>query len=84
MKKDEEIRIRIKKEYLDRLKQLGISVQDVFSRGLEETFRSTLRKYATSKEFLDEIDDDDDYDVLVYPEEKLSSILISDNDLDNT
>ena len=85
MSKYEEIKIRIKKEYLERLRKLDISAQEVFSKGLEETLRSSLKKYMTSSEFLEEIiEDDEEIDIILYPENKFGKFTVSDDDVDNT
>lgn len=85
MVQDEEIRIRVKKEYLDRLRELGVSAQEVFSKGLEQTLRLRLQKYLSPDEFLDDfIEDDDEFDALAFPGDSFGKLMISDDDMENT
>ena len=85
MTNDEVIKIKVKKEYLERLKKMGISAQEVFSKGLEETLKLSLRKYIADNGLIDDlIEDDDEFDAFFHPEDKFGKFIISDEDIDNT
>jgi len=61
MTKDEEIIIKVEKEKMKKLKELGISAQDVFSKGLYELLREKYGGYLTSDDDFDEFMEDDDF-----------------------
>jgi hypothetical protein len=83
MSNDEEIVIKIGKEKLARLKDLGVSVQDVFSKGFYELLKERYCKYVTSdddiddliesEEFIDFIEKNDDVPNIIIPERILGN-----------
>ncbi|ENO12420.1 hypothetical protein MBGDC06_00078 [Thermoplasmatales archaeon SCGC AB-539-C06] len=83
MKKDEEIIIRVEKGKMKKLKELGISAQDVFSKGLYELLREKYGEYLTSDEDFDEFMEDDDFTDFIGPKNKFEEIIVPDSDMDN-
>ncbi|MCK5258732.1 MAG: hypothetical protein KAJ69_04365 [Thermoplasmatales archaeon] len=83
MTKDEEIIIRVEKEKMKKLKELGISAQDVFSKGLYELLREKYGGYLTSDDDFDEFIEDDDFTDFMGPKNKFEEIIVSDSDIDN-
>lgn len=57
MSNQKKVVIQISKEKLDLMKQLGLSAQDVFSKGLQEVLRQKYREFSL-------LDDDEDEDEL--------------------
>ena len=84
MEKDEEIVIRVEKEKIKKLKALGISAQEVFSKGLYELLREKYEKYITNDDDFDEFIVDDEFKDFIEPKNKMEGIIISDEDIDNT
>ena len=83
MTKDEEIIIRVGKEKIERLKELGISAQEVFSKGLHELFREKYEEYITSDDDFDEFIGDDEFKDFIEPKNKFGGVIISDDDINN-
>ena len=83
MKKDEEIIIRVEKGKMKKLKELGISAQDVFSKGLYELLREKYGEYLTSDDDFDEFMEDDDPTYFMGPKNKFEEIIVPDSDMDN-
>ena len=83
MTKDEEIIIRVEKGKMKKLKELGISAQDVFSKGLYELLREKYGGYLTSDDDFDEFMEDDDFTDFMGPKNKFEEIIVSDSDIDN-
>jgi len=83
MTKDEEIIIRVEKGKMKKLKELGISAQEVFFKGLYELLREKYGGYLTSDDDFDEFMMDDDFTDSIGPKNKLEEIIIPDNDLEN-
>ena len=83
MTKDEEIIIRVEKGKMKKLKELGISAQDVFSKGLYELLREKYGGYLTSDDDFDEFIEDDDFTDFMGPKNKFEEIIVSDSDIDN-
>lgn len=83
MTKDKEIIIRVEKEMIKKLKDLGISVQEVFSKGLYELLREKYEEYITSYEDFDEFIADEDFIDIIESKNKFKAGIIPDNDIDN-
>jgi hypothetical protein len=83
MTKDEEIIIKVEKEKMKKLKELGISAQDVFSKGLHELLREKYGGYLTSDDDFDEFMEDDDFTDFMGPKNKFEEIIVPDSDMDN-
>ena len=83
MTKDEEIIIKVEKEKMKKLKELGISAQDVFSKGLYELLREKYGGYLTSDDDFDEFMEDDDFTDFMGPKNKFEEIIVPDSDMDN-
>ena len=83
MTKDEEIIIIVEKEKMKKLKELGISAQDVFSKGLYELLREKYGGYLTSDDDFDEFMEDDDFTDFMGPKNKFEEIIVPDSDMDN-
>lgn len=83
MSNDEEIVIKIGKEKLARLKELGITVQDVFSKGLYELLKERYGKYVTSDEDIDDLIEDEDFIDFIEKNDNVSNILVPERNLGN-
>jgi hypothetical protein len=83
MKKDEEIIIRVEKGKMKKLKELGISAQDVFSKGLYELLREKYGEYLISDDDFDDFMEDDDFTDFMGPKNKFEEIIVPDSDMDN-
>jgi len=83
MTKDEEIIIKVEKEKMKKLKELGISAQDVFSKGLYELLREKYDGYLTSDDDFDEFMEDDDFTDFMGAKNKFEKIIVPDNNMDN-
>ncbi len=83
MTKDEEIIIRVEKGKMKKLKELGISAQEVFSKGLYELLREKYGGYLTSDDDFDEFMEDDDFTDFMGPKNKFEEIIVPDSDMDN-
>ena len=83
MTKDEEIIIKVEKEKMKKLKELGISPQDVFSKGLYELLREKYDGYLTSDDDFDEYMEDDDFTDFMGSKNKFEKIIIPDSNMDN-
>ena len=83
MTKDEEIIIKVEKDKMKRLKELGISAQDVFSKGLYELLREKYGGYLTPDDDFDEFMDDDDFTDFMGAKNKFEEIIVPDSDMDN-
>ena len=83
MTKDEEIIIRVEKGKMKKLKELGISAQDVFSKGLYELLREKHGGYLTSDDDFDEFMEDDDFTDFMGQKNKFEEIIVPDSDMDN-
>ena len=83
MNKDEEIIIKVEKGKMKKLKELGFSAQDVFSKGLYELLREKYGEYLTSDDDFDEFTEDDDFTEFMRPKNKFVEIIVPDCDIDN-
>jgi len=83
MTKDEEITIRVGKKKIKKLKELGISAQEVFSKGLYELLREKFEEYVTSDDDFDEFIGDDEFKDFIDTKNKFGGVIISDEDIDN-
>ena len=83
MTKDEEIIIKVEKEKMKKLKELGISAQDVFSKGLYELLREKYGGYLTSDDDFDELMEDDDFTDFMGAKNKFERIIVPDSNMDN-
>lgn len=83
MTKDEEITIRVGKGKIEKLKELGISAQEVFSKGLYELLREKYEEYITSDDDFDEFTGDDEFKDFIEPKNKFGGVIISDDDIGN-
>lgn len=83
MAKYEEVIIRIEKEKLKRLKELGFSVKEVFYKGFEELLRKKYDKYITSDDDFDEIVEDDEFCDFIETGNTFRGIMFPSGDIDN-
>ena len=83
MTKDEEIIIRVEKGKMKKLKELGISAQEAFFKGLYELLREKYGVYLTSDDDFDEFMGDDDFTDFMGTKNKFEEIIIPDNDMEN-
>ena len=83
MTKDEEIVIKVEKEEINKLKKLGISAQEVFSKGLYELLRERYEEYITSDDDLDDFMEEDNFKDFADSMGKFGKIIVSDSDIDN-
>ena len=83
MAKYEEVIIRIEKEKLKRLKELGFSVKEVFYKGFEELLRQKYDKYITSDDDIDEICEDDEFCDFIETCNSFRGITFPDRNLEN-
>jgi hypothetical protein len=83
MAKDKEIIIRVDKEMIKKLNELGISVQEVFSKGLYELLREKYEQYIASYEDFDEFTAEEDFIDFIESNSKSKDINIYDKDFDN-
>jgi hypothetical protein len=83
MAKYEEVIIRIEKEKLERLKELGFSVKEVFYRGFQELLRQKYDKYLTSDDDIDEFGEDDDFSDFIETDNSFRGIMFPGGNIDN-
>jgi len=85
MNTTKKITIKIAKEKMEIMKKLGISAQDVFSKGLEEYLRQKYREF----NLLEDNDDDEedveyiDISLLSKNLKDIEDFMINDNDIAN-
>ena len=84
MNTTKKITIQISKEKMELLKQMGLSPQDVFVRGLQEYLRQKYREF----NLLEDDDDDDEFeyiDVSIVTKgiKEIEEFMINDNDIAN-
>ena len=83
MTKNEEIVIRVEKEEIKKLNELGISPQEVFSKGLYELLRQKYNEYIALDDDIDEFFRDEEFLDFIEPENKFEEIIISENNINN-
>lgn len=83
MSSQKKIIIQVSKENLDLMKKLGVSPQDVFSKGLEEVLRQKYREFS----LLDDEDDDEtewfEFIELTNPSNDIERFMLKDDEFDN-
>ena len=83
MAKDEEIIIKVEKGKIKKLKELGISAQDVFSKGLYVILREKYDGYLTSDDDFYEFMEDDGFTDFMGAKKKFEKIIVPDSNMDN-
>jgi len=83
MTEDKKVVISISKESMNLMKKLGISPEDVFSKGLHEMLRKKYHEFS----LIDEDEDDeliiDDISELAEPISELNKIMVNEQDITN-
>lgn len=84
MTENKKVVISISKESINLMKKLGISPQDVFSKGLHETLRKKYHEFS----LLDDDDEEqeliiDDISELSEPISELNKIMVNEQDVTN-
>ncbi len=83
MSSQKKIIIQVSKENLDLMKKLGVSPQDVFSKGLEEVLRQKYREFS----LLDDEDDDEpewfEFIEITNPSNDIERFMLKDDEFDN-
>jgi len=83
MEKYEEVVIRIEKEQLKRLKELGFSVKEVFYKGFQELLRQRYDKYITSDDDIDEFCEDEDFGDFIETGNTFRGLMFPGGNIDN-
>ena len=83
MKENKKVVITISKDSLNLMKKLGLSPEDVFSKGLHEMLRRKYHEFSL-------IDDDDDEELIIddiselaEPISELNKIMVNEQDVTN-
>ncbi len=83
MSSQKKIIIQVSKENLDLMKKLGVSPQDVFSKGLEEVLRQKYKEFS----LLDDEDDDEpewfEFIEITNPSNDIERFMLKDDEFDN-
>jgi hypothetical protein len=83
MTENKKIVISISKDYLNIMKKLGLSPEDVFSKGLQEMLRKKYHEFS----LIDDDDEDeliiDDISELAEPLSDLNKIMVNEQDVTN-
>ena len=83
MQENKKIVISISKESLSIMKKMGLSPEDVFSKGLQEMLRKKYHEFS----LMDDDDEDeliiDDISELIEPLSELNKIMVNEQDVSN-
>ncbi|HEC89567.1 MAG: hypothetical protein DRN12_00400 [Thermoplasmata archaeon] len=82
MNNQKKIIIQVSKENFDLMKKLGVSPQDVFSKGLEEVLRQKYREFS----LMDDEDDEPEWFEFIEitnPSNDIERFMLKDEDFDN-
>ena len=83
MSENKKIVISISKESLNIMKKMGITPEDVFSKGLQEMLRKKYHEFS----LMDDDDEDeliiDDISELIEPLSEINKIMVNEQDVSN-
>ena len=84
MNNQKKVIIHVSKENLDLIKRLGVSPQDIFSKGLQEILKQKYREFSLMDD--DEDDEPEWYEFIevTNPSNDVERFMMKDDDFDNT